>query len=85
MTSPMTDTLALKMRRARTTYGGMFLHHAAADELQDRLDMVNKSFTDAAIVTGLPEFWAAQHPTANTFPTWKHLISHRSRMISLRI
>jgi SAM-dependent methyltransferase len=62
----MTDTLALKMRRARTTYGGMFLHHAAADELQDRLDMVNKSFTDAAIVTGHPEFWAAQHPNANT-------------------
>lgn len=60
----MTDTRALEMRRARSTPDGLFLHNAAADELQDRLDMVNKSFTDAAIVTGHAHFWTSQQPSA---------------------
>ena len=64
MTTPMTDTAALIRRRARATPDGLFLHAAAADELQDRLDMVNKSFTAPAVVTGFPDYWAAQHPTA---------------------
>lgn len=64
MTTPMTDTTALNMRRARATPDGLFLHAAAADELQDRLDMVNKSFTSSAIVTGFSDFWTTRHPTA---------------------
>ena len=64
MTTPMTDRQSLQHHRARATAEGMFLHAAAADELQDRLDMVNKSFTDAAIVTGFPDFWAQRYSEA---------------------
>lgn len=64
MTIPMTDTRALKAHRARATPGGLFLHTAAAEELQDRLDMVNKSFTSPAIVTGFEDFWRQAHPAA---------------------
>jgi SAM-dependent methyltransferase len=64
MTTPMTDTAALIRRRTRATPDGLFLHAAAADELKDRLDMVNKSFTAPAVVTGFPDYWAAQHPAA---------------------
>ncbi|WP_298858891.1 methyltransferase domain-containing protein [uncultured Sulfitobacter sp.] len=60
----MTDTHALHTHRTRTTPEGMFLHKAAANELQDRLDMVNKSFTAPAIVTGFTDFWAPLFPEA---------------------
>lgn len=62
----MTDTKSLHLRRARTTADGMFLHAAAAEELQDRLGMVNKLFTAPAVVTGFRDFWAAQFPDALT-------------------
>ena len=62
----MTDTKSLHLRRARTTSDGMFLHAAAAEELQDRLGMVNKLFTAPAVVTGFCDFWAAQFPDALT-------------------
>jgi SAM-dependent methyltransferase len=58
MKPPMTDLTALNRHRARATAQGMFLHSAALDELQDRMAMVNKSFTSAAVVTGFPDFWA---------------------------
>ena len=48
----MTDPLALKQHRDRATPEGLFLHHAAADEINDRLAMVNKSFTDTAVISG---------------------------------
>ena len=64
MNNPMTDTATLQRHRARATAEGMFLHATAADELQDRLAMVNKPFTDAAIVTGFPDFWRQLHPEA---------------------
>ncbi|WP_299026536.1 methyltransferase domain-containing protein [uncultured Sulfitobacter sp.] len=64
MTKPMTDIRALAARRARATADGMFLHEAALTELQDRLDMVNKSFTDAALVTGHTGFWAQHYAGA---------------------
>lgn len=64
MISSMTDSPALQHHRARATSDGLFLHTAAADELQDRLDMVNKSFTNPAIVTGFADFWAARQPRA---------------------
>lgn len=68
MTLPMTDTRALDAHRARATTDGLFLHSTAADELQDRLDMVNKSFTSSAIVTGFPNFWGPLHPTSLIVP-----------------
>lgn len=42
----------------------MFLHEAAADELQDRMAMVNKSFNSAAVVSGFPDFWRVRVPQA---------------------
>jgi len=64
MTTPMTDRTALEAHRARATADGLFLHSAAAEELQDRLDMVNKSFKSAAIVTGFSSFWSQHHSDA---------------------
>jgi SAM-dependent methyltransferase len=64
----MTDTTALIRRRARATAQGLFLHSAAAEELQDRMDMVNKPFTSTAVVTGFPSFWSAQLPDALMIP-----------------
>ena len=60
----MTDTTALAQRRTRARTDALFLHEAAADEIKDRLGMVNKSFTSTAVVTGFPDFWAAQFPSA---------------------
>jgi len=42
----------------------MFLQEAAADEVQDRLAMVNRSFTRPAVVTGFPEIWRKYFPSA---------------------
>ncbi|QUJ76212.1 methyltransferase domain-containing protein [Sulfitobacter albidus] len=64
MTKPMTDTHALARHRARVHRDALFLHEAALAEVQDRLEMVNKSFTDVAIVTGHPGFWADAFPAA---------------------
>ncbi|MEQ6249489.1 methyltransferase domain-containing protein [Sulfitobacter sp. HNIBRBA3233] len=64
MTAQMTDTAALALHRARATPDALFLHDAAADEVQDRLEMVNKSFSDVAIVTGFPDYWAQRFPDA---------------------
>ncbi|MGJ8627229.1 MAG: methyltransferase domain-containing protein [Sulfitobacter sp.] len=58
----MTDLATLARHRARATTKGMFLHQAAADEIKDRLELVNKSFKDQAIATAFPEFWARQFP-----------------------
>lgn len=59
MTEPLTDRRALMRQRARATAGtpALFLHEAAIGEVQDRLDMVKKSFTAPAIVTGWPAPW----------------------------
>lgn len=56
----MTDLDALARRRSRATLEGMFLHQAAADEIKDRLELVNKPFTTPGIVTDFPAFWAEQ-------------------------
>ena len=61
---PLTDRDALKRHRARVQEDAMFLHHAAIDDVQDRLSEVNKSFSDIAIVTGQPALWAAAFPDA---------------------
>lgn len=74
MTAPprLTDTAALTRNRARAlsqaaragTPPARFLHDAAIAELQDRLAMVNKTFTDVAVVTGHPEIWGPAFPGA---------------------
>ena len=58
------DRPALCAHRQRATGDAMFLHELARDEIQDRLAMVNKRFTKAAIVTPFADIWAADFPSA---------------------
>lgn len=44
--------------RAQATGAELFLHHDVADEIEERLFEVNRTFTRPAIVTGFPEVWA---------------------------
>ncbi len=60
--SNLVDRKALIRNRARAS--DMFLQALAADELQDRLAMVNKSFRASAIVTPFPQVWTERLPDA---------------------
>lgn len=59
MTTPprMTDQKALALHRTKASDDALFLHQTAAEELEDRLNVVNKSFTDPAVVSGFPGVW----------------------------
>ncbi|WP_136636126.1 methyltransferase domain-containing protein [Pseudooceanicola onchidii] len=54
----LTDRTALGRNRARAQAEALFLHDLAIEDLQDRLAMVNRSFTSPVIVTGHPAKWA---------------------------
>ncbi|MFY2823259.1 methyltransferase domain-containing protein [Ruegeria sp. MALMAid1280] len=58
------DRLALTRHRARAQDDALFLHHAAVDEVQDRLSMVNKTFTAPAVVTPFAPIWQDVLPGA---------------------
>ncbi len=58
------DRPALIRHRARSRDEALFLHRAAVDEVQDRLSMVNKAFTDPAIVTPFTHIWQDMLPGA---------------------
>ncbi len=75
MTNPprLTDTSTLARRRARATPDAMFLHQLAVAELQDRLEMVNKSFTSTAVVTDFPTVWADLVKAAECVPATETL------------
>ena len=60
----LTDRQALARNRARAQRDALFLHAEAADELKDRLQMVNRTFTKPAVVTGFPDLWAEFFPDA---------------------
>lgn len=64
MTGPkiLTDIPALQRHRARAD--ALFLQEAAADEVQDRLMMVNRSFTAPAVVTPFSKVWTPRLPNA---------------------
>lgn len=66
MPPPLFDRDVLAHRRARANALGpaLFLHEEAAFELKERLKDINRAFTDIAIVTGFPAFWAAEFPQA---------------------
>ncbi|RYH10838.1 SAM-dependent methyltransferase [Tropicimonas sp. IMCC6043] len=69
MTHPrLTDRAALARARdrARRSPGGMadFLHRCVADDLEERLLMINKSFTDPVVISGYPDLWAELMPSA---------------------
>lgn len=60
----LTDRAALARNRARAARRGadLFLHEAAAAEIQERLSEVNRRFTKPAVVTPFPEVWAGTLP-----------------------
>lgn len=58
------DRTALIRHRARARDEALFLHRAAVDEVQDRLSMVNKTFTAPAIVTPFAHIWQGVLPEA---------------------
>ncbi len=61
---PLFDLQARARFRARARAQGVagFLHRAAAAQLQERLEDVNKSFTKSAFVGWLPELWQGFGP-----------------------
>lgn len=60
----LTDRTALHRQRDRALPAALFPHELAADQIEDRLDMVKRSFTEIAVVTGHPGPWAARFPGA---------------------
>lgn len=64
----LVDTAARVARRHRTTPEGMFLNQAAVDEIQDRLALVNRTFTAPVIVTPMQDFWASVFPEYEVVP-----------------
>ncbi|WP_415922401.1 methyltransferase domain-containing protein [Tateyamaria sp. SN6-1] len=64
MTQPnlLTDPDALRRNRDRATTDGLFLQDTARDELQDRVDLVNKPFLAPAVVTAFPQIWPTSYP-----------------------
>lgn len=61
----LTDRAALARNRARVTDARMpFLHRIAREEMEYRLQLVNRRFTAPALVTGLPALWGGVLPGA---------------------
>lgn len=62
------DRAALQLHRRRARADAMFLQKAALDEVQDRLTLVNRSFTRVAIVSPFAEYWQSAFPEAQVVP-----------------
>lgn len=64
------DTRAQKMRRARALQGNhdWFLHRSAIDEIDERLQEINRTFKDVTIAGWRQEDWCDQWPTARFIP-----------------
>ena len=65
--SHVTDRKALARNRTRALRladPAMFLQQEAADEIQQRLTLVNRAFTAPAIVSAFPDIWRALAPDA---------------------
>lgn len=58
----LSDRPALLRNRQRATPEAFFLFEAARDDLQDRLSLVNRSFTSPAVVTNQPQLWQGTEP-----------------------
>ena len=62
---PLTDREALARHRARAIPApALFLQEDAADEIQERLIEVNRTFTAPAVVTPFPDLWRSRLPDA---------------------
>ena len=64
----LTDLKALHLHRARANADGMFLHQTAADEVEDRLQLVKKPFSKMGLITGFADFWESRLPNMTTLP-----------------
>ena len=69
----LVDHEALSLHRARARWSmrlreADFIHRNAADEIEERLRDVNRTFTAPAIVTAHPEIWADAVPGAVCVP-----------------
>jgi len=64
----LTDLRALALHRARASAADLFLQRAAADDVEDRLNSVNRTFTSPAIVTPFPSIWHSRLPGARIVP-----------------
>ena len=65
------DMTALRRARVRAQTGrkpALFLHERAALEIKERLVEVNRSFTDAAVITAFDQPWRAILPDARILP-----------------
>lgn len=62
------DRSALAARRARHRNDALFLHEMARDEIEDRLSMVNRTFTDPAIIAPFAEVWRDLLPNVQIIP-----------------
>jgi SAM-dependent methyltransferase len=62
--TPLTDLRALTRNRARAQRDALFLQDAARDEVEDRLNLVNKPFHTPGIVAAFPELWQDRLPGA---------------------
>ncbi|MEP2717981.1 SAM-dependent methyltransferase [Pseudophaeobacter sp.] len=58
------DHSALRLHRNRHQAEALFLHDLARDEVEDRLTMVNRTFTAPAIVTPFAEIWRGALPNS---------------------
>ncbi len=65
MSRSLTDrTALLRNRRRAGDPRDLFLHHAAIEEVEDRLSLVNKSFTAPLVIGGFPDLWQQHFPEA---------------------
>jgi SAM-dependent methyltransferase len=64
----LTDRSALARQRARADTATMFLQESAADEVQDRLSVVNRPFSKIAIITPFRDIWEKVFPEAWIVP-----------------
>lgn len=58
------DALLRNRARARRREPALFLHQEAGLEVQERLNLVNRRFTEPAVITAWPEVWAKLLPEA---------------------
>lgn len=63
---PLFDPDALTKHRARAD--AMLLHERAADDVEDRLTMVNRAFTCPAVITPFPTIWGNILSSARIVP-----------------
>ena len=62
---PLFDRSALERNRLRAARApALFLHESVANELQERLVEVNRTFTSPAVVTAWPSIWSDRMPQA---------------------